>query len=520
MSLKTITIDPVTRIEGHQKIEAKVEDGVVREAKSSGALFRGFELILRGRDPRDAQRITQRVCGVCPASHAVASALNLDSAFGIADRVPDNGRIIRNLILGSNYLQSHILHFFHLAALDYVDVTALSDYEGEDPEMRSVREFLSRGALEPFVPRYEGDYRFPKETDRKLVGDYIKALEMRRLAHEMAAIFGGKMPHNASIVPGGATENPSVDKMAGFLWRLNRIRDFIDTVYIPDVLALAEAYPDYFEIGAGPGNFLSYGAFDLDGSEPDYARRERFYAQGALEGMRDLKELDTSQIAESVRHSWYEGEGPLHPSHGRTEPSPGKEGGYSWIKAPRYEGEVYEVGPLARVLVSYMAGREPVRKLLDEILGKLGLGLEKMNSVLGRHIARALDAKLVADAMADWVLQLRPGEPVCVPYELPEEAEGMGITEAPRGALGHWIRIERGRIAHYQLVVPTTWNASPRDDRERPGPMEQALEGTKIRDLENPYELGRIVRSFDPCLACSVHILDARGRRHGKVRVP
>ncbi|HID11784.1 MAG TPA: nickel-dependent hydrogenase large subunit [Candidatus Latescibacteria bacterium] len=511
MAVRTVTIDPVTRIEGHQKIEALVEDGVVREAKSSGMLFRGFEIILRGRDPRDAQRITQRVCGVCPASHAVASALNLDSAFGIADKVPDNGRIIRNLILGSNYLQSHILHFYHLAALDYVDVTAMADYEGEDPEMRSVREFLARGALGPFLPRYEGDYRFDKATNRKLVRDYLTALEMRRLAHEMVAMFGGRMPHNATIVPGGVTEHPTVDKMAGFLWRLNRIRDFIEAVYIPDVLVLAKVYPDYFEIGAGPGNFLSYGVFDLDGRNPDYTKRDRFYAQGALEGMRTLKDLDVAQITESVRHSWFEGKGPLHPSQGLTEPAPGKEGGYSWIKSPRYGGKVYEVGPLARVLVSYVAGREPVRRLLDDTLKELGVGLEKMNSALGRHIARALDAKLVADAMAEWVLQLEPGELVCAPYELPQRAEGMGITEAPRGALGHWIQIEDGKIAHYQLVVPTTWNASPKDDREQPGPMEQALIGTRVRDLENPYELGRIVRSFDPCLACSVHVIDVRG---------
>lgn len=514
-----ITIDPVTRIEGHLMIEALVDGGVVKEARCSGTLFRGFEIFLKGRDPRDAQRITQRVCGVCPASHSVASAMNLDSAFGIADKIPDNGRIIRNLILGSNYLQSHILHFYHLAALDYVDITAMADYEGDEPEMLSVKEFVSRGELAPFFPRYEGDYRFDKRTNLELVRHYLMALEMRRLAHEMAAIFGGKMPHNAAVVPGGATEQPTIDKIAGFLWRLNRIRDFIDSVYIPDVIAVAKVYPDYLGIGSGPGNLLSYGAFDLEGENPDYARRKRFYAQGALEGMEGLRELRPDLIAENVEHSWFEGEGFVHPSQAETVPNRGKEKGYSWAKSPRYDGKVYEVGPLARLMVSYRAGVKAVRELVDWALGELKAELKDLNSVLGRHLARALDAKLVADAMAEWVLQLKPGEPVCARYELPEEAEGMGIVEAPRGALGHWIRIREGKIDRYQLVVPTTWNVSPRDEKGQPGPIEQALEGTKVKDPENPFELVRIVRSFDPCLACAIHTVDLSGRKLAVVRV-
>ncbi|MBM3302009.1 MAG: nickel-dependent hydrogenase large subunit, partial [Deltaproteobacteria bacterium] len=244
-----ITIDPVTRIEGHMMIEAIVDDGMVKEAKCSGTLFRGFEILLKGREPRDAQRITQRVCGVCPVAHAMAATLNLDSAFGIADKIPDNGRIIRNLIFGSNFIQSHVLHFYHLAALDYVDIAAMADYEGKDPEMNSVKEFATRGELAPFVPRYEGDYRFDKAANQEFVGHYLAAFDMRRLAHEMLAVFGGKMPHDCAIVPGGVTEHPTVDKITGFLWRLNRIRSFIDSTYIPDVIAVAKAYPDYFEIG-------------------------------------------------------------------------------------------------------------------------------------------------------------------------------------------------------------------------------------------------------------------------------
>lgn len=512
---RTITIDPVTRIEGHLKIEATVDDGVVKEAKSSGTLFRGFEIILRGREPRDAQRITQRVCGVCTTAHATASALNLDSAFGIADQVPDNGRIIRNLTFGSNFLQSHILHFYHLTALDFVDVTAMANYEGQDAGMASIAEFLARGEAGPFVPRYEGDYRFDKKTNQELVGHYLMALDMRRLAQEMLAIFGGKMPHNCTIVPGGVTENPTVNKIAGFLWRLNKIRHFIDTVYLPDVIAVARTYPDYFRIGAGPGNFLAYGVFELDGKDPDYTRRERLMPQGALEGMATLQALDPGQITESVTHSWFEDSPALHPSEAETVPAARKEEGYSWIKSPRYGGQVYEVGPLARTLVAYLHGREPAVSMVNGLLGKFGAEPALLNSVLGRHAARALEAKLIADSMANWVLELKPGDPVCAPYEVPEMAQGVGLTDAPRGALGHWIQIEEGKIASYQLVVPTTWNCSPMDEQGQPGALEQALIGTKVQDPENPYELVRIVRSFDPCLACSIHTIHATGRTVG-----
>jgi len=515
----TITIDPITRIEGHMKIEATVENGMVQDARCSGTLFRGFEIILQGRDPRDAQRITQRVCGVCPAIHGTASTLNLDSAFGIADKVPDNGRIMRNLILGANYLQSHILHFYHLTALDYVDVTAVADYSGDDYDMNAVKDFIARGELAPFTPRYEGDYRFDKQTNQALVKHYLIALEMRRLAHEMLTLFGGKMPHNASVVPGGVTEHPSVDKITGFLWRLNKIRNFIDTIYIPDVINVAKTYPDYFEIGDGPGNFLCYGAFDLDGTNPDYAKRKRLFQQGAVAGLAKLTPLDTDKITESVKHSWYADVEPRHPSKEDTRPDARKTDGYSWIRSPRYGGEVYEVGPLARWVVAYFAGNEQVKNTIDTVVSDLKIQIGDLNSVLGRHAARALDAKVVADTMADWVLELKPDEPVCAVYEIPDEAEGMGVVDGPRGALGHWIKIRDKKIERYQLVVPTTWNGSPKDDKEQPGPMEQALLGTRVKDAENPYELVRIARSFDPCLACSVHTINLRGERIASIRV-
>jgi hydrogenase large subunit len=515
-----ITIDPVTRIEGHLKVEAMVEDGEVKDARSTGTLFRGFELILRGRDPRDASQLTQRICGVCPQVHATASVLCLDSAFGLADKITDNARLMRNLLLGCNYIQSHVLHFYHLAALDYVDVTKVADYEGNDPALKSIKSFISRGELGPFAPRYEGDYRLPDDVDRAATAHYVQALDVRRKAHEMLAIFGGKMPHNCATVAGGVTEHPTVDKMTSFLWKLNEIRDFIDDVWLPDVVAVAEAYGDYFQIGSGCGNLLAYGVFDLDGNEPDYLKRERLLKSGTISTDLNLGEVDAHKIAEYVSHSWYDDStSGRYPGEGDTAPHPHKENGYSWIKSPRYDGKVYEVGPLARMVVSYAAGNSTVKSLVDPVLAHFGAGPEALFSVLGRHAARALECKYVADSMADWLLQLNPDEPVYTEYELPEEASGMGLVCGPRGALGHWVQIEDGKIANYQCVVPTTWNASPRDDRGQPGPIEQALIGTKIKDETNPFEIVRIVRSFDPCLACAVHVVTPKGTELGQYRI-
>jgi len=516
--MKKIVIDPITRIEGHQKVEVTVDDGVVKDARSSGMLFRGIELILQGRDPRDANRITQRICGVCPTAHSMASALCLDDAFGIAERIPENGRIMRNLILGSNYLQSHILHFYHLAALDYVDVTSVADYEGTDPELTAVKDFIARGELGPFVPRYEGDYRLSKEENRAAVAHYLLALHMRRKTHEMLSIFGGKMPHNCSVVPGGVTERPTVDKMTAFLWRVNEIRDFIKNVYIPDIVMVAGKYSDHLEVGKGCGNYLSYGAFDMKAAPSDLAKKKRFINPGTTDTKLEPVSVDADKITEQLKHSWYDDSFTnRHPSNGATAPRYPKEEGYSWIKAPRYGGKPYEVGPLARTLVSYAQGDAAVKEAVDGLLGELKAGPEVLFSVLGRHAARALETGFVADAMAEWVLQLKPGEPVCQEYTLPEEGTGVGMTGAPRGALGHWIRVKDGVISNYQAVVPTTWNASPRDDSDTPGPMEQAIIGTTVKDPENPFEVVRIVRSFDPCLACSVHLVTPKGRNIRKV---
>ncbi len=504
---KTITMDPVTRIEGHLKIELEVDGGKVTDARCCGEMFRGIEQILHGRHPVDANQITQRICGVCPASHAQASSLTLDNAFGV--KPPDNGRLIRNLVLGSNYLQSHILHFYHLAALDYVDITAVLKYKGNDPQLKRVKNWAQAevesgrpSAVAPFLPRYEGDYITDTEFNIAAIAHYLKALDIRKKAHEMLAIFGGRMPHNVTIVPGGSTETVTVDKITAYSSRLREIQDFIENVYIPDVLTVAEMYPQYFGIGKGCGNLLSYGVFEEDAGGTTKALPSGTFYGGKVGG------FSTSKIAEYVMHSWYSSGSGIHPSEGQTETDLYKSGAYSWLKSPRYDENVVEVGPLARVGVAHLTGAsEEISKMVTGTLDKFDASVEALFSVLGRHAARAIEAKIVADRCRVWVSQLNPGEPCHTPYDIPQQANGVGLTEAPRGALGHWIGIKNKRIDRYQCVVPTTWNASPCDDSGAKGPMEQALVGTPIADVDNPIEAGRVVRSFDPCIACAVHVM-------------
>ena len=418
----------------------------------------------------------------------------LDNAFGLDDKVPDNGKLIRCLILGSNFLQSHILHFYHLAALDYVDAVG------------------AVGDLAPFVPRYEGDYRVSGEANAELVNHYLKALDIRRKCQEMLSIFGGKMPHSVGIVPGGVTERPTEDKITNFLWRLNEIRDFIDNTYIPDVIAVARAYSDYFEIGKGCRRLLAYGGFDLPTG--------RLFKAGVVSPDLKSEVFAKENITEDVKHSWYaDSDSGKNPVQGETKPELKKEKAYSFIKSPRYKGEVCELGPLARMVSNYVQGDVKVKELVDSLLSQLDAGVDALFSVLGRHAARALESKLVADNMVDWLEALKPDEPIIVESEVPEQGEGAGLTEAPRGAVGHWMTVKDRKIDRYQVITPTAWNASPRDDRDQPGAVEQAIIGTKVNDIDNPFELVRIVRAFDPCLACSVHLLDAKGDKLGVFRV-
>ncbi|UCD64030.1 MAG: nickel-dependent hydrogenase large subunit [Candidatus Zixiibacteriota bacterium] len=503
----TITLDPITRIEGHLKVEIEVDGGEVTDARCSGEMFRGLEKILIGRNPVDANQITQRICGVCPAGHAQASSLTLDSAFGVTP--PENGRLIRNLVLGSNYLQSHILHFYHLAALDFVDITAILNYTGSDSGLNRVKDWAKsevdlgvKGSVAPFLPRYEGDYATDAEFNLAAISHYLKALEIRRKAHEMLAIFGGRMPHAVAIVPGGCSENVTVKKILAFSSRLREIQDFVENVYIPDVLAVAGMYASYFGIGKGCGNLLAYGVFEENESGSTKLLPPGTYINGKVSAFSEAK------IAEHVKHSRYSSTSKLHPSKGETSPDTAKGKAYSWLKAPRYDGHVTEVGSLARVAVAHLTGSNTaLSEMVTGTLDKFSAPVTALFSVLGRHAARALESKLVADRCAEWVGQLKPGKPVHTAYKVPKESTGVGLTEAPRGALGHWISIKGKRIDRYQCVVPTTWNAGPRDDKGNPGPMEQALIGTPIADAANPIEAARVVRSFDPCIACAVHVM-------------
>ncbi|MHC4618741.1 MAG: nickel-dependent hydrogenase large subunit [Planctomycetota bacterium] len=471
----TIKIDPLTRIEGHLSIEATVDtvgaEQQVVEARSSGTMFRGFEILLQGRDPLDAPRYTQRICGVCPISHGMAGCLNLENALGAS--IPDNGRILRNLVLGANFIQSHVLHFYHLAALDYINTSGILD-------------------LAPWAPRYVTADMVSGDAAAGLVGHYVTALQIRRKAHQMGAIFGGKMPCCASFVPGGCTEIPTTGNIAEFRTLLGEIRDFIDNVYVPDVLAVAGLFPDYYQMGRGCGNLLAYGVFDLDNSDSNKLLARGRYTNGGY------YDVDPQEITEYVSHSWYtSASGNRNPSDGLTQPQSEKTGAYSWLKAPRYLQEVHEVGPLARMWVN----------------GDYNNGI----SVLDRLAARALETKKVADAMDGWLDELVVGGPVYAHNPIPSEAVGIGLTEAPRGALGHWIHIVNKKIAMYQVLTPTAWNASPEDDMGQPGAIEQALTGTPIADVNQPIEILRVVHSFDPCLACSVHMLRPGRKQKGIV---
>ncbi len=489
--MATIKIDPMTRIEGHLSIEVTVDGGVITDAKSSGTMFRGFENILMGRDPLDAPHLTQRICGVCPISHGMASCLTLESAFSVTP--PANGRILRNLVLGSNFVMSHILHFYHLAALDYINTDTVTGDE-------VLLGLINKG---PWQPHYYADDMVTGATAELLVGHYVQALAIRRKAHQMGAIFGGKLPCAPSLVPGGCTTVPTQEKIDAFGALLEEQLVFINETYIPDVLTVAGAFPDYFNIGAGCRNLLAYGVFDLDNSDQNKLLYRGRYTDGNVAG------VEPSEINEDLKYSKYDdADSGLNPAYGVTEPDMEKTAAYSWLKAPRYEGIVHEVGPLARMAVNYLSGDTTTVDLIKSVLGP-DPDISVLFSVLGRHAARALEAKLVAVAMNGWLNKLNVDQTAYEEFSIPKKAEvGIGLTEAPRGALGHWITTtRRGKIDRYQVITPTNWNASPKDDMDHNGPIEQALIGTPVADETQPIEVLRVVHSFDPCLACSVHMV-------------
>ncbi|KPA18410.1 iron hydrogenase [Candidatus Magnetomorum sp. HK-1] len=502
--MKSINIDPITRIEGHLAIRTEIESNRVAKAYSAGEMFRGFEIILKDRSPLDAQQITQRICGVCPISHGIASILAQDMAYGVTP--PENGRLMRNILQAANYIQSHIIHFYHLSAPDFVDIKAITKYQGNDSGLKHLKEWVesqlaskSLYPAAPFLPTYDAKYIENTELNLLAIKHYLDALKMRSLAHKMGALLGGKLPHSPGLIPGGITEKITAKKIASLKSLLQELQNFINTAYITDVLEVANAFPEYFELGKGYGNFLAYGVFS------ESANRSDTFLPSGLFLDNNLVDFDAEKITEDVKFSYYSSASGLKPDKSETVAKPKKDNAYSWIKAPRYDGNVMEVGPLARMIIAYHKKDAAVQKIIDQVLTDIGKKPEDLISMLGRHAARAIECKLIADHCSGWIDQLVPDKPVFKDFDIPKNGKGMGLTEAPRGALGHWLEIDNYKISHYQCIVPTTWNCSPRDDNGKPGALEKALEGTPVADPENPIEAVRVVRSFDPCIACAVH---------------
>ncbi len=566
-----IVVDPVTRIEGHLRIEAEVEGGAITDAWSSGTMFRGIELILRGRDPREAWIWTQRICGVCTTVHALASVRAVEDALGI--EVPDNARLIRNIIAATQYVQDHVIHFYHLHALDWVDVTlALKADAAKTSQLAEsisnwpkssrtyfktiqdrVKALVESKQLSLFSSGYWGHpaYHLPPEANLLAVAHYIEALEFQREFIRIHATLGGKNPHLQTYLVGGMASAMDPDEPHApinseritFLAEVAKsAQQFVEQVYIPDVLAVAGFYRDWFGRGEGLGNFLSYGEYPMGGIHDS---TKYFLPRGAILG-RDLSKVhpvDPASVTEYVTHSWYEYSGGdstgKNPYDGETQPkytgpTPpfehlNVEQKYSWLKSPRFMDTPMEVGPLSRMLVAYASGHAEVKELVNTVLTKLNAPPTALFSTLGRIAARAIETLLMARVVPKWIdelgsnlahgnLRVHEGEK-WDPATWPSSAKGWGFHEAPRGSLGHWVQIEDRKIKNYQCVVPTTWNAGPRDAKGQRGAYEASLLKTPVADPERPVEILRTIHSFDPCLACAVHVTDARGRHFAEVQV-
>ncbi|MEN8905710.1 MAG: nickel-dependent hydrogenase large subunit [Clostridiales bacterium] len=456
-----IYIDPITRIEGHLKLEVTVDDSnLVTDSKLSGTLFRDFENLLVSRPPKDAVFITQRICGVCPVPHAVASVKSIENS---ANYIPNlQALMLRNIIQGSNFIDSNILHFYHLSIMDYID----------GPE------------LSPWRSSYSMDLRFSKTETQSLINNYLTALKIRRIAHELSANIAGRLPHVASITPGGVTSKPTSTDINNMKTRLNEIKGFVEDTYHNDVNLLIDRYNDYYSIGKGYENLISFGVFDEDRSGT-----QLFPAGTYSNGLkRSFSELS---INEDVDYSYYSSQTGLHPSDGLTAPSYNKSGAYTWLKSPRYNNVPYEAGPLARLMIS----------------GDYSNGV----SVIDRHYARYLETLKIINSMDTWINQLSVDANAYENIGTITSGSGVGLTEAPRGALGHWLTTSNSQISNYQIITPTCWNASPKDNSGNFGPMENALIGTFVEDITKPIELMRIVHSFDPCTGCSVHLISKEG---------
>ena len=564
--MSRIVIDPITRIEGHLRIDVEVDNGAVQKAWASSTMFRGIERILVGRDPREAWLFTQRFCGVCTTVHALASVRAVEDALTLD--VPLNAQYIRNLILISHALHDHIVHFYQLSALDWVDVTqvlkadpqkassiaeSLSDWTGNSAKEMSavktkVKALVDSGQLGPFAHGYWGHpaMKLPPEVNLIAVAHYLQALEYQRYANQVVAMLGGKTPHIQNIAVGGVSNAINLDSEAALntdrLFQMKALLDkvvpFIQNVYVPDVCTVAGFYPEWFGYGAGVTNYLSVPDLPLDEKSTKFELPGGFIPNGDLSKYHPITgpkdDYFRNAVTEDNAHAWYKGSGGLHPWKGETDPEFTDwqaDGKYSWVKAPRFEGKPAQVGPLANVLCGYAAGNPLMKKWTDAALAKIS-SIAKVNatpamlhSTLGRHGARAVRAAVLSElAMKQWQMLtdniLKGDSKIYNPPSFPKgEIEGMGFHEAPRGTLSHWVVIDNGVIKNYQAVVPTTWNASPRDGGGVPGPYEAALLKNPIADSQHPLEVLRTVHSFDPCMACAVHMFDPTGRKVARVRV-
>ena len=561
-----IVVDPLTRIEGHLRVEAQIDGGKITDAWASGTMWRGIEIMMKGRDPRDAWTFVSRFCGVCTTVHAMASIRAVENALNIT--IPDNARIIRNLIMGFQSVQDHVIHFYHLHALDWVDIVsalkadpaktaALASSISDWPNNSSVahfkavheklKSFVDSGQLGIFANGYWGhkEYKLPPEANLMAVAHYLEALDWQRDVIRAHALLGAKNPHPQTFLVGGMSipvdPNSQNALNAGSIALLHELAqkcvDFVNKVYIPDLLAVASFYKDWAAYGSF-SNFMACGEF------PD-ASGKQFLPAGIIKN-KDLSKIypvDPTKITEYINNSWYsysDGDskgkqpwvGETTPNY--TGPKPPYESldtskKYSWVKTPRYEDAAMEVGPLARCLVAYASGHKQVKETVDMVLSKLGVGPAALFSTLGRTAARGIETSIIAGKLSDWTDELaanmKKGDYKTAntdkwdPSTWPAEAKGVGFHDAPRGALQHYIVIKDGKIENYQAVVPTTWNAGPRDPKGQKSPFEASLIGTPIADPTKPIEIQRTIHSFDPCMACAIHLFDAEKKELFKVTV-
>lgn len=454
------TIFPVSRVHEPLRVDVEIENGQVVEASVGATLFRGFETMMIGRDPRDAALFTQRICGICSSAHAIADVLALQQAFHLSPT--PNGQHLMNLIFAADMIQNHIRHFYILAVYDYV--------KGPD--------------MPPYTPRPAGDYRLPPKLNEELLAHTKEGMLKSMRAHEMLAVFGAKIPMQQTILPTGVTEQATADRIKTYGGILQELTDWVEKVYLYDIAVLSDYYKDYFDIGSTKGNMLSYGLF------PQPVTGERVFLPGVVMAKGPVQALDINKIGEDIRYSWYTDDmDTRNPWEGTTVPNRHKANAYSWIKAPRYEGAAFEGGTLARAWIS----------------GEYQRG----TGVMDRIATRAQETLKLCLLAKGWLSQLAPGGPTLSSYTPLLQGEGAGLTDAMRGCLGHWVKVADGKIAHYQIVTPTTWTFSPRDNQGQRGPVEDALLGTPVADPEDLIEIGRIIRSFDPCFTCAVHTIDA-----------